>query len=60
MGVILMVKTILDFLNNNADGIQAIFAILLFLATLIYVFINTAMHKEMVKTRESDERPEIN
>ncbi len=47
----------IDFLNENAGGIQAIFAALIFCVTLIYVIINSLMHKEMVKTREREEKP---
>lgn len=51
--------SIVSYLNANSGGVQALFSILLFLATLIYVIVNTLMHREMVKTRERAERPEI-
>jgi len=50
----------LNFLNNNAGGVQTIFSILLFAATTVYVIINSKMHKEMVKERRRYERPNIN
>ncbi len=54
-----MLKEMLDFMNENAGGFQAIFAIAIFLATIIYVVINSFMHREMVKTREREESPII-
>ena len=54
-----MLKEMFSFMNNNAGGFQAIFAIAVFLATVFYVLINSFMHREMVKTREREESPII-
>lgn len=51
---------ILKFFNTNSDGIQAVSAILMFVATLSYVIINSLMHREIVKERERYENPDIN
>lgn len=51
---------LLNFFNNNAGGVQAIFSILLFVATTIYVIINSKMHREMIKERKRYEKPNIN
>lgn len=44
-------------LNSNSGGIQALFAILLFIITTAYVVINYYMKKEMDKTRLREIRP---
>lgn len=50
---------ILDFFNHNSGAFQAIFSILLFAATVVYVILNSLMHREMVKQRKRAETPEI-
>ena len=50
---------IIDFFNENAGFIQALFSFLIFSVTVIYVIINSLMHVEMKKTREMSESPEI-
>jgi hypothetical protein len=55
----MMDKTI-QFFNTNSGGIQAFSAILMFIATLTYVIINSLMHREIVKERKRYEDPDIN
>ncbi len=50
---------IIDFCNKNSGFIQAIFSFLIIVVTIFYVVINSLMHKEMEKTREISETPEI-
>ncbi len=49
----------MNFFNQNAGGLQAIFSIFLFIATLVYVIINSLMHREMIKARLKSEVPEV-
>lgn len=50
---------IMVFLTNHSIGLQVLFTILFFLATAIYVIVNTLIHKEMVKQRRREETPDI-
>ncbi len=49
----------IKFFNTNAGGIQAIFALLIFLITTIYVIVSIKMLKEMKIQRVKSEMPEI-
>jgi hypothetical protein len=55
-----MIREIIEFFNSNAGGIQAISSILMLIATLTYVIINSLMHQEIVKERKRYEDPDIN
>lgn len=50
---------IIKFLNTNSDAIQSLGNILILIVTTIYVIINSLMHREMVKARQQQERPQI-
>ncbi|NOR45580.1 MAG: hypothetical protein GQ534_08360 [Candidatus Delongbacteria bacterium] len=49
----------IDFFNNNAGGIQAIFGVLIFIVTAVYTFVSFFMWKEMRKSRIKEEEPNI-
>ena len=53
------ISLIMESLAKNAIGLQVIFTMLIFIATAIYVIINTLIHREMVKQRKKDEIPNV-
>lgn len=50
---------LLELINRNSSAIQASVSVLMLVATLAYVWINSRMHAEMVATRRQMASPEI-
>lgn len=49
----------IEWLNVNSGMMQAVFSGLLLIATVIYVIINSYIHREMERERKNQERPII-
>ena len=54
-----MINNIIVWLNNNAGMIQSTSSLLILFVTIVYVYVNSRMHSEMVRERKKRERPVV-